>query len=151
MLYVSLVLFCLDFIDRGSTLWAIGASSLASSAYLVFTNPSSPVARYHRIIGGYLVSVLVGLLIHILLSHISQHMQIHTTIPHLFWITASIAVGISMLLMVLLGYEHPPAAGVALVLVLDINDYSTLFVILGAAAVLALLKKLLKYTLVDLV
>jgi CBS domain-containing membrane protein len=153
MAYVAAVLLVLGLVDHDTTLWAIGASSLASSAYLVFANPSAPVSRYHKVIGGYLIAVLVGLLVHILLHHIFTHMSMDLggIIPRMFWITATIAVGLSMFLMVILGYEHPPAAGVALVLVLDTSDYYTLFVILGAAMVLAILKKLLKFTLVDLV
>lgn len=47
--------------------------------------------------------------------------------------------------------EHPPAAGMSLSLVLNSWNYETLFFIIGAVLTFALIRRLLKPILVDLV
>ncbi len=154
VLFMSVVLFAFNEATNSSVLWAVGTSSLASSAYIVFAMPQSIAARSHRVIGGYVVAIGVGIVFHQILYALFQVFSSHFFFqehPHTFWISASIGVGISMLLMVLLGFQHPPAAGIALVLVLGTHDFKVLTVIIIAVGVLAILRKLLSPYLKNLV
>ena len=74
-----------------------------------------------------------------------------TTYPHVYWLCAVLSVGASMFLMVVFDFQHPPAAGIGLVMVLDIHHHIVLLVILGAAVVLSLLKFLLRKQLKNLI
>jgi len=153
-IFVGVVLYCLGMVTGASEiLWAVGAGALSSSSYIVFVTPQSAVARSRRIIGGYVVGAIVGLFVHWILTvaydFASANLQFHNS--HLFWISAAISVGVAMVMMVLLGVEHPPAAGLSLVLVLDIHEYMTLVMILIAAVALSALRHALRCHLINLV
>lgn len=152
--YIACVLLLLDATAGSAILWAIGSGCLASSCYIVFITPRSVTAQPHRIVGGYIVGITVGVLTHLLLKWIKHHFSLDdgaiTTSEHLFWISAALTVGIAMFIMVVLNIEHPPAVGLSLVLVLDIEHYGIILAILGAAMVLAILKKILNPWLVNL-
>lgn len=153
VLFMAIVLMFMSFTSGSQILWAVGAGSLASSTFIVFTIPNSVSARASRIIGGYAIAVITGLVLHFILMglihFLSSHFQMSD--PRIFWMTASISLGLSMLAMILFDCQHPPAAGVALVLVLDIHHFQILFVILFAALALSLIKLLFKNHLVNLV
>lgn len=154
VLYIALVLFIFSLIDDNvSILWAVGIGSLSSSCYIIFVTPQSSVATSRRIIGGYVVGIAIGLLIRLILTKLYvltfHETDYHTT--HLFWVSAAITVGLSMLAMIVLSVEHPPAVGMSLVLVLNLQDYVTLLSIFVAALLLALIHWLLKDWLIDLI
>ena len=154
VVYIAFVLFCLSITDSGSPLlWAIGAGALSSSCYIVFVTPHSAVACSRRIIGGYFIGIVTGLIMHIILTRLYMLAvdvnNFHTS--QVFWVSAAVTVGLAMTIMVLFGMEHPPAVGVSLVLVLHLNEYDTLLIILAAAILLATLRWLLRRWLIDLV
>ena len=150
--FVAIVLLLFNLIHHTNVLWAVGAGALSSSAFIVFTVPSSAVAKSSRLIGGYLIGIITGVLVHLvlvdILSVVSQFLQINS---HLFWVAAAITVALSMSIMLAFKVPHPPAAGVALVLVLDISHYEMVLIIFGAVLILALMKWLLRGYLVDLI
>ena len=126
--------------------WAVGAGSLASSAYLVFAKPSAVAAHPLRLIVAYVLAIVCGLLTHYLGDALllRQH--------QFFWISflAAFAVIVTLLLMIWMKAEHPPAVGMALVFVIDLKDYHTSIVVLGAITVLVVLKMALGRWLCDL-
>lgn len=76
-------------------------ASLGASALLVFVLPSSPMAQPWAVIGGNLISAVVGI-----------------ACVNLFgnpMVTAPVAVGLSILCMFVLRCLHPPAAAVAMI------------------------------------
>ena len=79
-------------------------SSMAASALLLFAVPHSPLAQPWNLIGGHLISGFVGWLCYLL-------------IPDIF-IAASVAVGLSILLMHSFNCLHPPGAATAIALAL---------------------------------
>ena len=154
VVYVAFILFLLSLVDQKATLlWAIGVGALSSSSYVVFVTPQAPVAKSRRILGGYFVGITTGLVVHIILSKLYTLMpeSSHFHASHLFWVSAAITVGLSMLMMIIFSVEHPPAVGVSLVLVLNLEGYMTLVLIFVGALLLACIKWLLRKWLINLI
>lgn len=87
-----------------STTAILLAAPIGASAVLVFAVPSSPLAQPWRVIGGNIVSALVGLVVAQWLGHGA--------------LAAGIAVGLAILVMSLTRSLHPPGGGTALLPVL---------------------------------
>lgn len=83
---------------------AVITASIGATAFIVFAMPDSITAGPRNVIGGHALGLFFGALC--------------ALIPHALWIQAalvySLAVGLSILTMVVLDMEHPPAAGTAL-------------------------------------
>ncbi|MCX7121501.1 MAG: HPP family protein [Gammaproteobacteria bacterium] len=129
-----------------NVVWAVGVGSLASSAYLVFAKPSAVSAHPMRLIVAYVLAIVCGMLTHY------AGESVLTLAHHYFWISflAALAVVITLLLMIWFKAEHPPAVGMALVFVIDLKDYRTSIIVLGAITILVILKLMLSRWLSDL-
>lgn len=83
---------------------AVIIASIGATAFIVFAMPDKVPAQPRSVIGGQLVGLLSGFLC--------------SLIPHPVLISSlfvySLAVGISIFVMVVTDTEHPPAAGTAL-------------------------------------
>lgn len=77
---------------------------IGASAVLVFAVPASPLAQPRAVLGGNLVSALVGVTVAMLVPY-----------P---MIAAPMAVGLAIATMMLLGCLHPPGGAVALICVI---------------------------------
>lgn len=111
-------------------------AALGATTFIVFAMPNASTAGVRSILGGHLIGLASGLAFAWLAYPV---------------IGASLAVGISILLMVVMDAEHPPAAGTALgVALLGYSAPSIIFII-GAAALLALIHRGLRRWMVDLV
>lgn len=152
MVFLCCVLFVLNVFSTSPILWAVGAGSLASSCYVVFGKPQSSAAIPQRMIGGYLVGIVTGVGIRYLAIHFDLFHGFVLGEPHMqaVGLLAAISVGLALILMILLQFEHPPAAGMTLVLVLEVRDYRTVTIVFVAAVILALLHFLLRPYLRDL-
>lgn len=131
---------------QSDILWAVGAGSLASSAFIIFSKPSSVTAHPLRLIVAYVIAILCGMLLHIMSETLLYA-------GHSFvWLSffASVAVIASLYFMFLLNVEHPPAVGMALVFVIDLKDYRTSVLIIAAITLLVLIKLILNRQLSDL-
>ena len=131
ILYISLNL---PFITSAVLMAAIG-----STAFVVFAMPSSKTARPRNVLGSHLSAGLIGLLF-------SQFSVMF--LPELM--AVSIALGVSIFVMVTLDVEHPPAGGTVIFLVLTpvVEAFLTLLLL---ASIMALMSYLLKPYLRDLV
>lgn len=78
--------------------------SFGASCVLVFGAPASPLAQPRNLIGGHLVSALVGVA--------CQQM-----LPEAGWLAAALAVSTAILLMSLTKTLHPPGGATALIAV----------------------------------
>lgn len=150
--FLSAVLFLFYWHASSNVLWAVGVGSLASSAYIVFSKPSSPSGKPTNIFVAYLIAICVGIFFRFFVENWLMHCTNFFEIHQFCWpgVIAALAVVISVLLMAAVHVEHPPAAGMALILVLDVQDYQTLIIIFMSVIVLALLKMVLRPWLVDL-
>ncbi|MCS7374790.1 MAG: HPP family protein, partial [archaeon GB-1845-036] len=79
-------------------------ASIGSTAFIVFALPKSITARPKNVIGGQIIGLLSG--------------SICALIPHSSFISSiivySVAVGLSIFLMITTDTAHPPASGTAL-------------------------------------
>ena len=105
-----------------STAFPLVAIPFATSIVLVLGSPEAAPAQPRALIGGHLVSTLVGLLI-------------VKTFGPVVW-AAALAVGLAMIAMHLTGTFHPPAGIDPLVVVVNNMSWSFLIVPVGAGALL---------------
>ncbi len=140
-----IALMALDAIANAAVIGAIGAS-----AFVAFTMPHRDVSNARYLIGGYLTGIAAGTLC-FFISRSFPLDQLSSNSVFLIIISfAGLAVGLAIFLMVVTNTEHPPAAGLAMGLVLnDWNIQAVIIVLIGIAFVVSL-KKLLKPLMIDL-
>ena len=131
---------------RTELLGAVGISSLASSACIVFALCDSQVAQPRRLLGGYVVSMLFGVLCHVLAFELNINLldNISFVSEYGLDLLGALAVGLSILSMTILNMEHPPAAGFALGLVLEPWNAMSLIVVIIALIILAIAQRIFK-------
>jgi len=140
---MTFILISLKTISSNVILGAIGASSLASSVFIAFSLPDCASAHPRRMIGSYLISIIVGVIFYYIGTYF---ILIHDYLSFslIYEIMGAFAVTTTMLMMILLSLEHPPAAGLALGLVLEPWEFRTLTIIIGAIIATAIIKSLVK-------
>ena len=137
-LTILIVLVLLDVLTQTAIIAALGASS-----FIAFTMPTYDVSKPRFLIGGYLVGTSVGCFCHLLsLSPLMVSMFVSPRISSI--ILGALSVGMAIFLMVITDTEHPPAASVALGLVLNKWDYLTIVSVLCGIILISILKWLLK-------
>ena len=129
-----------------NAVWAVGVGSLASTSYLVFAKPSATASHPFRFVVSYVIAIVCGLLMHYISDYFLQNDY------GLFFLSvfAALSVLITMLLMIWLRLDHPPAVGMALVFVIDLKDYRTSVIVIAVVTLMMLFKILLKPWLRDL-
>ena len=137
------VVFTLGGVTSSTILSAIGASSLAASTFIAFGLPDSPVAKAQRMIGSYVIGILVGVFFYWISNDTYAWTHWMTVITHKE-ICSGLAVGLTMLIMFLLDLEHPPAAGLSLGIVIDEWNWWVLIVVLLSIVIIALLRVLMR-------
>lgn len=76
--------------------------SFGASAVLIFGATNSPLAQPRNLIGGHLVSALVGV-------------TIHKLVPNELWLSSALAVSLSIVCMQISKTMHPPGGATALI------------------------------------
>ena len=142
---LALILHFVGFLTRGAIVAALGAST-----FIVFTMPHYVTAQARRIIGGHIVGLLCGFLCYYVFL-IGPLGELAKNVEFLLWVAAALSVGLSIFLMTITGTEHPPAAGTALGIVAHEWTGQTIIFVLVFAVSLAIVKRLLKGYLKDLV
>jgi CBS-domain-containing membrane protein len=128
-------------------LWLLSAeesviiASIGATAFIVFTMPSYVTARSRRVIGGHFTGFLCGTLGAVILHNWG--------IPAI--LVYSLTVGLSIFLMVALDFEHPPASGTALGVVISGFSFKVLLAIVTSAVILSLAHHYMKKYLKDLI
>jgi len=152
VVFLTVVLFFMNRYTMSDVLWAVGAGSLASSCFIVFGNPSSSSSLPLKIIGGYVIGIVSGVIFRLIAMHIHDlpHGFLGTPYFHFAGVLAAFCAGTCLFFMSVLKLQHPPAAGMALVLVVDMRDYKVVFIVFIAALILASLRRLLCHHLKDL-
>lgn len=124
------------------------AASLGSSAFIVFAAPRSYSARLRSLVGGNLVGLSTGALLEVLIELLFSEGCHGWSIER---ITAgAAAVAVSMFLMSITDSEHPPAAGLALGVVLSQWSWTNLLLIAVSVTFLGLVKRFFSHRLMDL-
>ncbi len=91
------------YLERTGYLFIIG--SFGASAVLIYGAPRSPLAQPRNLVGGHLISALVGVTV----------MKIAGPIP---WLAAALAVSLSVAAMHATKTLHPPGGATALIAVI---------------------------------
>jgi CBS-domain-containing membrane protein len=119
-------------------------AALGATSFIVFTTPHKELSRARYVIGGYSIGAVVGLVFAFVFQMVGVHQGV-------FGILAALSVGVAIFLMVVLDFEHPPAAGVSLGLMTNGGDlYSVAVAFIGIFFVL-FMRKLLRKRLIDLI
>lgn len=120
---------------------AVVIASIGATAFIVFTMPKNPTANPRRVIGGHIIGFVSGALA----SLIPHHMVFSYIVIY------SLAVGISIFLMVALDFEHPPASGTALGVAITGISINIFIAIITASIIMALAHRYLRRYLRDLI
>jgi len=120
-------------------------ASIGASAFIVFTMPGSVTARSRNVIGGHMIGFMCGSLCWYVGLFFPRTEFVVTLAMY------SLAVGLSILLMVITGTEHPPASGTALATAISGFSFKILLALIISTCVLSAIKYILKPYLKDLV
>lgn len=127
---VLVILMVLDVITQ-----AVIIASLGASSFIAFTMPHANVSRPRYLVGGYVCGMAAG----IAMSAIGKAVG-NPTVGE--WavrgdvVFGATAVGLAIFLMVITDTEHPPAAGLALGVVLA--EWNTLALVVPIVGIVAL-------------
>jgi len=151
-IFTGWILFFMGYFANSSVLWAVGAGSLSSSSYIIFSKPSTVPAAFKNILSGYLIGIITGITLHIIKMGFGyfNYGILDTPYSYIVEMMAASSVGLCLFIMALFKVEHPPAAGIALILVIDIYNYNEIIFIVIAALLLAVTHYCLRNKLVDL-
>ena len=142
-LVVLVLLLVLDAVTQTVLIAALGAS-----AFIAFAVPRSPHSGPRHMIGGYVVGILAGSL----MATLNTLIDVSASTEHaVIVIFGAIAISLAMFTMVVTRTEHPPAAALALGLVLNEWSLLTLFVVLMGVIGLSIIKQLILPALLDLI
>lgn len=140
---VFILLLILDTVTQTVLIAALGAST-----FIAFAVPRSLQSDPRYMIGGYLVGILVGTSIDTLsASFLFSDVVTEHVVMIIF---GALATGLAMFVMVITKTEHPPAAALALGLVLNEWDLLTLVVVIVGVIALSIFKRLVLPILMDL-
>lgn len=123
-------------------------ASLGASAFIAFAVPRSLHSGPRHLIGGYLVGILAGAAMATLNHWITAPGGLDHAVMIIF---GALAISLAMFMMVVTRTEHPPAAALALGLVLNEWNLVTLAVVLTGVVVLSVVKRLVLPVLMDLI
>tara|TARA_Y100001958_G_scaffold14205_1_gene8695 strand:- start:2690 stop:3220 length:531 start_codon:yes stop_codon:yes gene_type:complete len=116
-------------------------AGIAGTAALISFAPHSYASSTRRVVGGHLLSVIVGGSSIFLISLFSID---YTSASNLIiYINSSICIGILIILMGILNCEHAPAAGCLLGLTYSGIDLNSVAFIIFSAAILSLIRIIL--------
>ena len=141
---VLILLLVLDAVTQTVLIAAFG-----SSTFIAFAVPRSLHSSPRYLVGGYIAGMIAGTTMSSLAAAfgITDIVFAHSGMI----LFGALATGIAMFLMVITRTEHPPAAALALGLVLNEWDLLTLSVILIGVIALCVIKRLVLPLLMDLV
>ncbi len=142
-LVVLLLLVLLDAVTQ-----TVLIASLGASAFIAFAVPRSLNSAPRNLIGGYLVGMVMGVAMSGL-YHVLAPLNLSVS-SILMIVCGAVATGMAMFAMVLTRTEHPPAAALALGLVFNEWDATTVVVILLAIIALSAFKQVARPVLRDL-
>lgn len=119
---------------------AVIIASIGATAFIIFAMPDSITAQPRNVIGGQLVGLFFGFLF----SLVPPATMLSSMIVY------SLAVGASILTMVIIDMEHPPAAGTALGVALTGITWEVFVAIVVSIILLSIIHVLFKPYIRDL-
>lgn len=139
---VLLLLLILDAVTQ-----TVLIASLGASAFIAFAVPRSLHSDPRHLVGGYVIGLIAG----VAMSSLYALFNLQGTWDHALMILfGALAISLAMFMMVVARAEHPPAAALALGLVLNEWDLLTLVVVLVGVIGLSVIKQIITPILMDL-
>ena len=138
---VMLILLTIDTMFKEVMIASFGAT-----AFSIFAMPHLRTSQGRSVMGGYAIGIVLGVVFNLLAEYFRAKFGWHFT----YDVMGAAAVGLALLLMTMTNSEHPPAAGLALGLVLQGFQFSSIAIIYGSVMVLLLIKHLLRGWLINL-
>ena len=142
-LVVLVLLLVLDAVTQTVLIAALGAST-----FIAFAVPRSPHSGPRCLIGGYVVGIFAGVSMALLDRALGPSTIVTDHASMVLF--GALATGLAMFLMVVTKTEHPPAAALALGLVLNEWTLMTLVVVILGVVALSIFKRLILPLLMDL-
>jgi len=138
------ILYGMDYAGQNQAIVA----SLGSSAFVVFEATQTYTARLRSLLGGNFIALLTGSLLSCVIwlsgsGNSAEWSQLRI-------IVGALAVVISMFFMSITDTEHPPAAGLALGMVISPWFWSNILIVIGAVGFLSMIKKFFSRGLINL-
>lgn len=101
---IGLIAFCQTYVlPNEDSVFLIG--SFGASSVLIYGAIQSPLAQPRNLIGGHLISAIIGV-------------TVYKFVPDIIWLTAPLAVALSIVLMQVTKTLHPPGGATALIAVI---------------------------------
>lgn len=116
----------------------VAVSAMAATCFIVFAMPQTPSAQTKNVLGGHLIGLLCGA-------------AFYAFIPLPYYVEYPLVVAVAIFLMVVLDFEHPPAAGTALAVAINEVSRELFVIILISALVLSQIRYYSRKHLRDLV
>ncbi len=142
---VLVTLLVLDVFSEG-----VIVASLGASAFIAFTMPHTRSSGPRFMVGGYVMGLVAGVAMHGL-SRMVGGLDLGPWTLSSTSLFGAAAVGLAIFLMVLTDTEHPPAAGLALGVVLAGWDVWALVVPMVGVVVLSVARRVLRPVLINLI
>lgn len=109
---IGLIAFCQSqFLPRAENIFLIG--SFGASSVLLYGAIQSPLSQPRNLIGGHLISAVAGV-------------TVYKILPDIIWLTAPLAVAVSIVLMQFTKTLHPPGGATALIAVIGTEKIKSL-------------------------
>lgn len=89
--------------------------SFGASAVLIYGETSSPLAQPRNLVGGHVLSAIIGVCIAKLIPH-----------PNLSWLACALAVSLAIVIMQITKTMHPPGGATALIAVIGSTQIKSL-------------------------
>ena len=142
---VLVILMVLDVITQGVIIASLGASS-----FIAFTMPHANVSRPRYLVGGYVCGMAAGIAMNAV-GEVMGDPALGGWTLHGNVVFGAAAVGLAIFLMVITDTEHPPAAGLALGVVLAPSNTLALVVPIVGIVALSLARLGMKPILINLI
>jgi len=124
-------------------------ASLGATSFIVFAMPNTYAASPRRLIGGYFIGISSGIICY-QFGQISYPFIISMSNQKVPIFFAAIAVGLSIFIMTITNTEHAPAAGIALGLVINQWNVTSIAFIIIVMLLMIITHHVLKPYLINL-
>ena len=121
----------------------VAISAMAATAFIIFAMPKGVSAKSRNVLGGHLTGLICGFAV---LRGFAL-----LQLPTAYYIQYTLVVWLAFFFMVALDFEHPPAAGTALAVVMNEVSFEVFLVIMTTALALSLIHRIFIDKLRDLV
>lgn len=124
-------------------------ASIGATAFIVFSEPHKSLTDDLVIVSSYLAATVIGSLCWFAVLYLPA-IELGQLNQHYTEILGALAVGLTMLFCVVFDQQHPPAASLALGLVIDEWSLPTIFVTVAGLAMILGARYLLRRYLINL-